>query len=140
MSLFSFRKKERLSGKKSIDKLFREGTSFFTHPFKIYWLITPVDSGSPAQVLIIVGKRSFKRAVDRNKVKRQIREIYRREKPGFQEFLKANNQQCLLCIIYTSSNFPVFPDLDKKIKSVFHRLIHEIETRLNNNKRSLSDY
>lgn len=139
MSLFSFRKEERLSRKKSIDELFKKGSSFYKYPFKTYWLLAPTGSESPAQLLVIVSKRSFKRAVDRNRVKRLIREIYRNEKPGFYEFLKANNQQCLLCLIYTSNNIPEHSELDKKIKLVFRRLISEIETKLNNIERSLSD-
>jgi len=140
MSLFSLAKNERLSRKKSIDRLFREGASFFNHPVKVYWLLTPVDSGNPAQVMVIVGKRAFKRAVDRNKIKRQIREIYRLEKPGLYEFLKANDRQCQFCLIYTSNNLPDYHELERKIKLIFRRLINEIESKLNNNKRSLSEY
>jgi ribonuclease P protein component len=139
MSLFSFRKDERLSRKKSIDRLFKEGGSFFIHPFKVYWLNTPVESPYPAQVMIIVGKRAFKRAVDRNRIRRQVREIYRQNKPELYQFLEKRNQQCLLAFIYSTGNYPEFSEMDKKIKSVLRRLMNDIDMKLNNINRSLSD-
>ena len=66
MPLFTFRKDERLSKKKSIDSLFSEGASFYSFPFKVYWMVTSINAGFPSQLLILVGKRSFKQAVRRN--------------------------------------------------------------------------
>jgi ribonuclease P protein component len=139
MSLFSFPKKERLSSKIAIDRLFREGSTFFIHPFKVYWHISPYVSGSHAQVLIIIGKRVFKRAVDRNRIRRQIREIYRHHKVDLNQYLKEKNLQCHLAFIYAAPNYYEFSEIEKKIKLAIHRLKNDIGTKLNNINRSLSD-
>jgi ribonuclease P protein component len=75
MGKFTFRKEERLSKENDIQELFGKGSSFYLFPFKIIWLRQPAQQVH--RVLISVSKKSFKRAVDRNKIKRQIRENYR---------------------------------------------------------------
>jgi len=74
---FGFPKAERLCGKKKIEELFADGSSFFLHPFLVKYL--PVVQG-PHRLLITVPKKKFKRAVDRNRIKRLIREAYRLHK------------------------------------------------------------
>ena len=79
MGKFSFRKAERLSKEKDIQELFEKGSSFYLFPFKV--LTLPVEVAGPFhQVLISVSRRNFKKAVDRNRIKRQIREAYRLNK------------------------------------------------------------
>jgi len=75
MHAFSFRKRDRLCSRKDIQELFEKGSSFYLYPFKVYFLH---PSGlAHDQVLISVSSRNFKRAVDRNLIKRRIRESYR---------------------------------------------------------------
>jgi len=138
MSFFSFRKDEILRKKKLIDRLFAEGTSFFIYPFKIFWLATPIDTEFPAQILISVAKRNFKNAVDRNRIKRQIRETYRANKHQLYDHLDQSHHQCVLAIIYTANVHTSSEELEIKIKSVLKRLIHEIDKKLNNPASTLS--
>lgn len=77
----SFSKQERLTGKIAIDRLFTSGKSFFVYPFLIQYELIHEERAIPTRVLISVSKRKFKRAVDRNSIKRQIREAYRQLKP-----------------------------------------------------------
>ena len=139
MSPFSFRKNEILRKKKLIDRLFAEGASFYIFPFKILWLTLSLESQYPAQVLISVGKRSFKNATDRNRVKRQIRELYRLHKHEFYEYLATSRQNCVLGIIYTTNAHLPTEDLDFKIKAVLRRLFSELNKKLNNSTISLSE-
>ena len=78
--MYSFKKEERLCNVKLIEKLFTEGSSFLVYPFRIVWLSEVNTSSYPVQVLISVPKKRFKRAVDRNLIKRRIREVYRLNK------------------------------------------------------------
>jgi ribonuclease P protein component len=78
MGKFSFQKKERLSRKKLIEELFEKGSSKSFFPLKVVFLALP--GGAPHQVLISTPSKTFKRAVDRNKLKRRIREGYRLNK------------------------------------------------------------
>ena len=123
----TFKKEERLYRKKIIKKLFEEGKKFHVYPFKIIWLDIESDSKFPAQILISVSKRNFKKAVDRNKIKRQIREVYRINKSLFYEFMDKNKKHCVFAIIYSAEDFTPFKELEQKIIIILQRLILEHE-------------
>jgi ribonuclease P protein component len=80
MGKFTFRKEEKLKSEKNIQELFSRGSSFYLFPFKVLVLPNPSHGARAHQVLISVSKRNFKRAVDRNLIKRQFREAYRLQK------------------------------------------------------------
>jgi ribonuclease P protein component len=77
---FTFGKAERLKKEKDIKELFDKGSSFYLFPFKVLTLPASENLQRVNQVLISVSKRNFKKAVDRNLVKRRIREAYRLQK------------------------------------------------------------
>jgi ribonuclease P protein component len=139
MSFFSFRKDEILRRKKLIDLLFAEGNSFFVYPFKILWLPVALDSGFPVQILINVTKRAFRHAVDRNRIKRQIRELYRLNKHELYEQLDRSHQQGVLAIVYTARVHLPHEEMETKIKAALKRLLKEIDNTLNNPAPSLSE-
>lgn len=76
----TFRKAERLSRKKWIQELFDKGSSFNFYPYRILYIKHPEAPAPFNQVMFSVAKRQFPRAVDRNKVKRRMREAYRLNK------------------------------------------------------------
>ena len=78
--MYSFKKEERLCNKKLIDGLFHNGSSFLCYPLKISWVAVPANIAIPVQVVFSVGKKRYKRAVERNHIKRRIREAYRLQK------------------------------------------------------------
>jgi ribonuclease P protein component len=139
MSVFSFRKDEILRKKKLIDRLFTEGSSFFVYPCKIFYLPLPLETQFPAQIMISVGKRAFRHAVDRNRIRRQIREVYRQNKHVFYDHLARQQKQCILAIIYTANVRIPAEELDLKIKSIIKRLKKEFDKNLNNPSPSLSE-
>ncbi|WP_435414243.1 ribonuclease P protein component [Polaribacter aestuariivivens] len=73
-------KKERLKSKKLIEKLYAEGKSVKAYPLRMMYIQTEHTSDFPAQVGVSVPKRNFKLAVDRNRIKRLMRESYRLQK------------------------------------------------------------
>ncbi|GAB2492724.1 ribonuclease P protein component [Algoriphagus taiwanensis] len=77
---FRLPKSERLNADKLIKELFNEGSSFFLYPFKVVFLAKEKREGEVNQILISVSKKKLKKAVDRNRVKRKIREAYRLNK------------------------------------------------------------
>jgi len=93
---YTFTKDERLSSKKDIQELFKNGSSFYLHPFKVFTL--PNTESANHQVLFSVPKRIFKRAVDRNLLKRRMREAYRLHK----QLLPAKPKVLNIAYIYTS--------------------------------------
>ncbi len=77
MGNFSFRKEERLNRKKVIEALFEKGTSQTLFPIKVIFIPHPDPNAALHQVLVTVPVKNFKRAADRNTLKRRIREGYR---------------------------------------------------------------
>ncbi len=123
----TFHKDERLCSRKLIDTLFFEGKTFFVHPFKITWLDTSFENKFPAQILLHVGKHHFKHAVDRNKIKRQMREAYRKNKSSFYDYLIQHQKQCAFQIAFVSKEKITFKELELKIILILQRLQEQYE-------------
>jgi ribonuclease P protein component len=123
----TFKKNERLSGQKIIELLFSEGRSFAVFPFRMVWMENKLDETSPAKVLITVSKKKFKRAVDRNLIKRRIREAYRRHKTDFYNFLDDKKIHCDIVLLYNADTILTFKELEEKIILLLHRFQTEYE-------------
>ena len=132
-SFRTFQKEERLTGKKTIHSLFKGGDSFFLYPFKVIWECDEKESRYPAQVLITVSRKSQKQAVARNKIKRRIREAYRKNKEPFYEFLTKNQVFCSVALVYVSKETITFTNIEKKILEIFDRLEKQIAKSSNYN-------
>lgn len=121
--MYTFKKEERLCSKKLLDELFNNGSSFILYPFRISWLPSVLNSSTPAQVVINVSKRKFKRATDRNLLKRRIREAYRLNKAELlYSSLEEKNLQILLSINYVGKEITAYPFIEKKLKSALEKL------------------
>ncbi|WP_028523642.1 ribonuclease P protein component [Runella limosa] len=84
----TFPKAERLCSQKTIGRLFEKGSTeaktSYLFPFKVFYLVdSDVPSNQPPQVLFSISKRNFKKAVDRNLLRRRCREAYRKNKHLF---------------------------------------------------------
>lgn len=115
----SFTKAERLSKEKIIKELFEKGSSFYSYPFKVVH-IPNVEASTEAQnqVLISVSSRLFKRAVDRNKIKRRIREAYRTQK----ETLQSRTEKGVFSFIYTAKEILPYAEIKAKLLLVLMKL------------------
>jgi ribonuclease P protein component len=118
----TFRKDERLHKKSLIKNLFTEGDSFFIYPFRVTILRTVFDSGYPVQLLISVPRHLFRSAVDRNLIKRRIRESYRKNKQDLYVFLTERNEKMLIGITYTAKEILSFNIIQDKIIVLLQRL------------------
>jgi ribonuclease P protein component len=122
---YTFPKAEHLCSKKLIEQLFsRQNSSLGIYPLRLTWLVASARTTAPPQVLITVPKRTFKRAVDRNRLKRLVREAYRLNKHLLTE--AANGHPvAVLGILYTGKEKSELPLLEKKLISGFNRLLAE---------------
>ena len=77
---FTFRKDERLCSKKQIEKLFSEGESFLVYPLKIVFAKIEFSGSFPVRVAFTVSTKKFRKATERNLIKRRMREAYRLNK------------------------------------------------------------
>jgi ribonuclease P protein component len=106
----------------AIDKVFETGRVIVGPSFKLIWLRSPEEEAEPVQIVITVPKRNFKRAVDRNKIKRRIREIYRKNKVILYGGV---NKGIYLVLMYTGKNIIEYKDAEEKILKLLHRLKQE---------------
>jgi len=125
MKIDFFKKEERLCNKRLIDDLYHKGFSFLVYPFRITFY--PAQALIyPAQVLISVPKKRFKRAVDRNLLKRRIREAYRLQKSAYlYDFLNRNHKQVVLSLQYISKDIEDYDVIFHKIKSALLKFQEE---------------
>lgn len=118
---YTFKKAERLSSKKDIQELFDNGSSFYLHPFKIITL--PTSHSILHQVLFSVPKRNFKRAVDRNRIKRKMREAYRLHK----HLISTEPQVLHIAYIYTSKQLLDYASIENPLKQSLIRINKYVE-------------
>ena len=123
----TFTKAERLCSKREIDRLFAEGQSFILFPYSIRWHIETGKSGDVAsRVLINVSKRRFRHAVDRNRVKRLMRECYRIHKHKLNEYIESRGLSITLSINYIHKEIMNYTMLCQKMEKLTETLIKEI--------------
>ena len=118
LSKYSFSKQEKLTGKKRIEGLFKKGSSFYLGDFQVRHL----QSGETglSQILISVPKRNFKRAVDRNLLKRRIREAYRLSKNLLPHSEDSNSHY--IGFVYLSKQILTFQDIQTQLIKCLERL------------------
>jgi ribonuclease P protein component len=125
LSNLTFTKAERLKAKKHITRLFAEPTgSFFLYPIKFSYILTPIEEITPAQLLVSAPKRNFKRAHDRNRIKRQMREVYRKNKSILYDSLTSGKQQACFLLGYVGKEHSQTDVLEEKITTLFKKFAH----------------
>jgi ribonuclease P protein component len=118
---FTLGKQERLKSRKIIEQLFNEGKSFTVSPFRVFYSFGEIMS-SPLQFGVATSKKNFKKAIDRNRVKRIIRETYRLQKLSLQQKLKEKKKRLNIFFIYNGKESPVYEETYETIKLILNRL------------------
>jgi ribonuclease P protein component len=128
---YTFSKAERLNSKKIIDKLFEKGSektkSVFLYPFRVVYLSQNIDENNLVSIIISVSKRSFKKAVDRNTLKRRIREAYRLNKNLINTF-KPSILPAHIAFIYVGKEILPYSVIEAKMKEVLKMIVVELNT------------
>jgi len=118
---FTLGKKERLKSRKLTEQLFSEGKRFTLTPFRIYYLFSEKQT-VPVQFGTGVSNKIFKKAVDRNRVKRLIREAYRVQKIQLQQQLENQKLQLSIFFIYTTKELPEYKEVYHSTGKVLAKL------------------
>lgn len=123
----TFNKSERLSGKKLLGEIHREGKPVKAFPFLLLYRPCRFEDGTPAKLAISIPKRRVKLAVNRNRIRRQVREVYRTQKSPLYEALDECGVQLGMLIIFVGSQSNMDSNLVKeKITQLITRLSNEI--------------
>ncbi len=117
----TFKKQEKLKKSKLITQLFTEGKSLTVFPIKLIYLQVEHNSSYKIQAGVSASKRNFKKAVDRNKIKRLLREVYRKNK--YLIYQSENTKKHIFMFIYLGKNELDYKTLEEKMVELIHKFL-----------------
>jgi ribonuclease P protein component len=121
-----FRKSERLHLKNDIDSLFRKGAVAKKYPLIAKYNVVD-DSESLIRLLVSVPKKRVRKASDRNRLKRSIKESYRLLKPGFSGLELPNNKGLHVALILTADSSTENQKIKESVSTVFNDIFEKIK-------------
>ncbi|MFY7900785.1 MAG: ribonuclease P protein component [Chitinophagaceae bacterium] len=130
-AIFTFNKQEKLKSKKLIESLFANGKSFLVFPVKVMYLPITETVDFPLKIGVTASSRNFKKAVDRNRIKRILREQYRLNKLPLHTYVQENNLQLAVFFMYIDKSVVTTAVMKKKMPIIINKLIqvlHETNT------------
>ena len=122
MARFTLNKNQRLKKRSDINNLFLQRRQISKFPLKCYWALVKLDqSSSPMLFSVSVPKRNFKKAPDRNLIKRRIREAYRLNQHLLIKLIPANHQLHLM-FVFNDKTIAPYLEIEIAIISILSRL------------------
>lgn len=125
---YKFPKEERLKSRKVIAQLFNKGKSFSQYPLKLQYIFTGTKNYG-LQAGFVCSARIFKKAVDRNRVKRLIKEAYRLQKDKLEQALQNKQVQTAVFFIYTGKELPDFALVSSNMALLIQKLVKIINEK-----------
>jgi ribonuclease P protein component len=123
---FSYQRKEKLKSRKLLKQLFSNGKSFSVFPIKIFYLQPDTPLDFPVKVAVGASVRNFKKAVERNRIKRLLREAYRTEKVPLHQYMQERSLQVIVFLLYIDKILPDYTTLKTKMPLLFEQLIKRL--------------
>lgn len=128
MTSFSFPKTERLKSRKRIGLLFKQKQTIGAYPLRVFWVEVEEEMETVTQAAFSVPKRKFKRAVQRNRIRRKIIEAYRLQKGELCQYLAQENKKIAIMWLYVATDPPTYATIEKSMKKLLYRLKQAIAT------------
>lgn len=119
----TYSRQEKLKSRKALEQLFAKGKSFSVFPIKVFYT---VSDGELVKAGVGVSSRIFKKAHDRNKVKRLLREVYRTQKQPLYTGVATQQKQLNVFFLYIGKELPVFAELQVAMGKTLEKLIRKI--------------
>lgn len=130
---FSFGKNYKLCSRRVVDELFEKGDIIKQYPLRLLYIKNPAhfNEDNAFQIVISVPKKKIRKAHDRNKVKRMLREQVRINKHHIEQLLHKNKEKLALFLIYSESTILDYPILERKTKKLFQQLYNTLNNEQN---------
>ena len=129
---FTYQKKDKLKSRKQMQFLFSKGTAITMHPIRLLYTIEKAEAGIFPNGLLQAGvgapSRQFRKAVQRNKVKRLLREGYRLEKPNFTNSINLTNTRLNLFFLYLDAHVQTQQQIQTTINLILQKLAGKLKT------------
>lgn len=123
----TFRKEERLCGQKLIDRLFSEGNrQISVFPVRLVWFLLDNADFEGVRILISAPKRNLHHAVDRNRIKRQIREFYRTSSAPLKDAVASGRKGLALAFLFNDNKLWDTDKLQLKLQAAMERLVNAV--------------
>lgn len=120
---FTLGKTERLKSRKAIEELFEKGKSFSIPPIRVLYQRTAMEE---LQAGVGVSSKNFKKAVDRNRIKRRIKEAYRLQKIPLQQLMLSRGMGMRIFLTYTSKEMPEYAVLSAAVGKCLNKLLKQL--------------
>ena len=131
---FTYQKKDKLKSRKQMQFLFSKGTAITIHPIRLLYTIEKEEAGIFSNGLLQAGvgapSRQFRKAVQRNKVKRLLREGYRLEKPNFTNSISITNTRLNLFFLYVDAHVQTQQQIQATIKLLLQKLADKLKSTI----------
>jgi ribonuclease P protein component len=119
---YSFNKKEKLKSRKLLDQLFTKGRSVSVFPVKVFYLLQTDEATESIRAGVGVSAKNFSKAVDRNRIKRLLREAYRLNKSSLHNSASANQKKLAAFFLYVGKEMPDFTSLNQTMQAALSKL------------------
>ena len=131
--IFTYQKKDKLKSRKQTQNLFSFGKSMTNTPLRLIYILEKIettDEAKPADLVLQAGvgapTKQFKKAVQRNRVKRLLREAYRLAKPAFIAQLPLKDMRLNLFVLYMDTNVLPQSEINAKMEGLLNQLVKRI--------------
>lgn len=128
---FTLGESERIKSRKVILSLFEGGSSFSIFPIRVVYILEHKMQTNALKAAFTVSKKNFKRAVDRNRIRRLMKESWRLQKNELQLSLQANGQSLIVFLIFTGKELPEYQLVQKKIEQSIQKCLTLLEDHKN---------
>jgi ribonuclease P protein component len=124
--IFTYQKKDKLKSRKQTQNLFSNGKAIGVFPIKLIYTIEAVDTAGVLQAGVGAPTRTFRKAVQRNRVKRLLREAYRLEKPSFLAQFSLEHKRINLFFLYGNAEVLPQAEIQDKVRSALAQLAQKL--------------
>lgn len=115
---------QKLKSKKLLEQVFAKGNTFLVFPVKVFFLLHANTGNTNLQAGVGTGKRNFKKATQRNRIKRVLREAFRLHKHALEQHLQQNNISMAVFLLFIDKEMPSSKVIDEKMKLIMQKLIN----------------